>query len=127
MTPTTVSIRLAIKKIAEITCGVRPKAVPVAIAVDSTDPVFVVSIPFEYKVEVYSYLAEHLGFGHPMNGKPLTLTRAEASAIVELVLKQTGIAQRSIPNSSDEHDVNFSEEPLLDTPQAQSIEAITSA
>ena len=61
MTPTTVSVRLAIKKIAEITCGVRPKAVPVAIAVDSTDPVFVVSIPFEYKVEVYSYLAEHLG------------------------------------------------------------------
>ena len=117
MTPTTVSVRLAIKKIAQITCGVRPKAVPVAIAVDSTDPVFLVSIPFEYEVEVYFYLAVHLGFGHPINGKPLTLTRAEASAIVELVLKQTGTAQRSIPNSSGGHDVNFSEEPQLDATQ----------
>ena len=110
MTPTKVSIRLAIKKIAEITCGVGPKAIPITIAGDSIAPIFSVWIPFEYKVEVYSYLAEHLGFGHPMNSKPLTLTRAEASAIVEFVLKQTGAAQRSVPNSSSEHDVNFSEE-----------------
>jgi hypothetical protein len=71
---------------------------------------FSVSIPFEYKVEVYSYLAEHLGFSYTIDSKPLNLTPAEASAIVEFVLKQTGAAQRSVPNTSSEHDVNFSEE-----------------
>ena len=117
MTPTKVSIRLAIKKIAEITCGVGPTAIPVTIAGDSITPIFSVSIPFEYKVEVYSYLAEHLGLCHTIVSKPLSLTPAEASAIVEFVVKQTRRVQRSVVNSSADHYGNAAEEPLPDAPQ----------
>ena len=118
MLPTKVSIRLAIKKIAEMTCGVRPKSIPVTISGDPTNPVFSVSIPFENKVEVYSYLAEHLGLHRPIDRGPLTLTPAEASAIVEFVVKQTRCEHRSVVKSSADYHGNAAEEPLLDTPQA---------
>ena len=101
MALTKVSIRWAIKKIAEITCGVRPKAISVTVAGDPMHPTFWVSIPFEYKVEVSSYLAQHLGLRHKVDGKPLSLTSSEAAAIVDLVLKHGMQCQEeSTPDTS---------------------------
>ena len=88
MLVSTVSIRLALKKIAEITCGMRPKVIPVMIQGDPLHRVFAVSIPFEYRPEVLSYLTKHLGVEPPKEGEPLVLTSHQASALVELALRQ---------------------------------------
>lgn len=87
MSITTVSLRLALKKIAEITCGMRPKVIPVRVQGDLFHRTFTASIPFEYREEVLSYLAEHLSIEAPKEGKPLLLTSHEAAAVVELALK----------------------------------------
>ncbi len=89
MTVTTVSIRLALKKIAEKTCGMRPKVIPVKVSGNPGERVFFVTLPFEYKAEVCSYLSKHLGVHHPVDARPLILTSREASWLVELALKQT--------------------------------------
>jgi hypothetical protein len=88
MAVTTVSIRLALKKIAEITCGTSPRVIPVTALGDPIHRIFAVSIPFEYKAEVCSYLAEHLGVRAPTHGTLLVLTSTQASAVVQLALNQ---------------------------------------
>jgi hypothetical protein len=88
MAVTTVSIRLALKKIAQITCGTSPKVIPVTALGDPMHRLFAVSIPFEYKAEVCSYLAEHLGVRAPSHGALLVLTSTQASAVVGLGLNQ---------------------------------------
>lgn len=85
MPVTTVSIRLAIKKIAEITCGMRPKVIPVTALGDPQHRIFAVSIPFEYKAEVCSYLSAHLGFQCLGQG-PVLLSAEQAHAVVRLAL-----------------------------------------
>jgi|SRR5689334_22187220 hypothetical protein len=116
MTPAKWSIRLTIKKIAEETCGIRPKAIPVTSSGGGRDTIFSVSIPFEYNVEVYSYLAQHLGIRRVIDSKDLTLTVQEACAIVRFVLKDTTKADFSVLNNSDEHLRKSAEEHLLNTP-----------
>jgi len=88
MAVTTVSIRLALKKIAERTCGMRPKVVPVKVSGDPGERVFFVTLPFEYKAEVCAYLSKHLGVHHPVDALPLILGSREARWLVELVLKE---------------------------------------
>jgi hypothetical protein len=88
MPVTTVSIRIALKRIAEITCGMSPRVIPVAVHGSPPQRVFVASIPFEYKSEVCAYLAEHLGIEHSVDGYPLVLTLQQASALLELPLKE---------------------------------------
>jgi hypothetical protein len=85
---TTVSIRLALKKIAENTCGMRPKVIQVKIGGNPLERVFFVTIPFEYKAEVCAYLSKHLGIHHPIDGQPLILTSREAAWLVELALER---------------------------------------
>ncbi len=89
MAVTTVSIRLAMKKIATITCGMSPRVLPVAVIPvatfrSPTDRLFAVSVPFEYRSEVYSYLAEHLTFHPVMERGNLLLTSEQAAAVVQL-------------------------------------------
>jgi hypothetical protein len=88
MAVTTVSIRLALKKIAEITCGMSPRVIPVTALGDPVHRVFAVSIPFEYKAEVCLYLTAHLGLPHAVDGGPLLLTAQQASAVVELAFSR---------------------------------------
>ena len=85
MPVTTVSIRLAIKKIAEITCGIRPEVIPVSALGDPEHRKFAVSIPFEYKTEVCSYLSAHLGF-QCLGEAPVLLSAEQAHAVVQLAL-----------------------------------------
>jgi hypothetical protein len=86
MTVTTVSIRLAFKKIAKITCGISPKVIPVKVSGTPGERVFFVTVPFEYKAEVCAYLSKQLGIHHALDVQPLLLTSREASWLVELAL-----------------------------------------
>lgn len=82
MAVTTVSIRLALKTIAELVCGTSPRVIPITALGDPMHRVFAVSIPFEYKAEVCKYLNEQLGL--PIDGAPLLLTAEQASTVIEL-------------------------------------------
>ena len=91
MALTTVSVRLAIKRIAELTCGTRPKVVPVRITSGPAGRAlhgynFAVAVPFEYRLEIYAFLEDRLKLQTPGDGRALILTREEASAVVELAL-----------------------------------------
>jgi len=95
---TSVTVRLALKKLAEITCGIAPTSVRVSVVPAGAHRVYVTSVPFEFRSEVYQYLAEHTSIRIPVNGDPLVLTGEEAMALVSLTLpadqEQTLIAKR---------------------------------
>jgi hypothetical protein len=95
---TSVTVRLALKKLAEITCGIAPTSVRVSVVPAGAHRVYVTSVPFEFRSEVYQYLAEHTSIRIPVNGDPLILTGDEAMALVSLTLpteqEQTPIAKR---------------------------------
>ena len=95
---TSVTVRLALKKLAEITCGIAPTSVRVSVVPAGAHRVYVTSVPFEFRSEVYQYLAEHTSIRIPVNGDPLVLTAEEAMALVSLTLptdnEQMPIAKR---------------------------------
>jgi hypothetical protein len=91
MTVTPVSIRLALKMIAEKTCGLRPKVVPVRIGGNPRERVFFVTLPFEYKSEICTYLRHHLSIQHPTDARPLILSSDEASRLVEFMLEHDAL------------------------------------
>jgi hypothetical protein len=95
---TSVTVRLALKKLAEITCGIAPTSVRVSVVPAGAHRVYVTSVPFEFRSEVYQYLAEHTSIRIPVNGDPLVLTGEEAMALVSLTLpadqEETPIAKR---------------------------------
>ncbi len=83
---TSVTVRLALKKLAEFTCGIAPTSVRVSVVPAGAHRVYVTSIPFEFRSEVYQYLAEHTSIRIPINGDPLVLTGDEAMVLVSLTL-----------------------------------------
>jgi hypothetical protein len=95
---TSVTVRLALKKLAEITCGIAPTSVRVSVVPAGAHRVYVTSVPFEFRSEVYQYLAEHTSIRIPVNGDPLVLTGEEALALVSLTLpagkEETPIVKR---------------------------------
>jgi len=95
---TSVTVRLALKKLAEITCGIAPTSVRVSVVPAGAHRVYVTSVPFEFRSEVYQYLAEHTSIRVPVNGDPLVLTGEEAMALVSLILpvgeEETAFAKR---------------------------------
>jgi hypothetical protein len=101
---TSVTVRLALKKLAEITCGIAPTSVRVSVVPAGAHRVYVTSVPFEFRSEVYQYLAEHTSIRIPVNGDPLVLTGEEAMALVCLSLpagqEETPNAKRKEPVGS---------------------------
>jgi hypothetical protein len=87
LTVTSVTVRMALKKLAEITCGIAPTSVRVSVVPSGAHRVYVTSIPFEFRAEVYQYLAEHTSIRIPVNGDPLVLTGDEATALVNLAYR----------------------------------------
>jgi hypothetical protein len=83
---TSVTVRLALKKLAELTCGIAPNSVRVSVVPAGAHRVYVTSIPFEFRAEVYQYLAEHTSIRVPVNGDPLVLTGEEAMTLISLTL-----------------------------------------
>jgi hypothetical protein len=88
MTVSSLSICLALKKIADLTCGTRPEAVHIKV-LDPWHRLFAVSLPPEYQSPVFSYLAQHICIQQPKQGQPVLLTCDQAAALVEFALRRT--------------------------------------
>src|SRR4249919_1248349 len=84
---TSVTVRMSLKRLAEITCGIAPSSVRVSVVPSGAHRVYVTLIPFEFRAEVYQYLAEHTSIRIPVNGDPLVLTGDEATVLVDLAYR----------------------------------------
>ena len=88
MTVSSLSICLALKKIADITCGTRPQGIHIKV-IDPWNGVLAVFLPSEYQSPIFSYLAQHIGIEQPKQAHPLLLTSDQAATLVELALRTT--------------------------------------
>src|SRR3954465_1589932 len=84
---TTVSIRLALNKLAEVTCGTRPRLIRVTARVEDSRRIYSAAIPWEYRDEVCSFLREQLDTEIHVQGSLLTLTEAQAGAVLALAFR----------------------------------------
>ena len=84
---TTVSIRLALGKLAEMICGTRPRLIRVTARTDESRRIYSAAIPWEYRDEVCSFLSERLDTEIHMQGSSLTLTEAQAVAVLALAFR----------------------------------------
>ena len=85
MIVTTVSIRLALRELAEITCGMAPTLIRVTARVEAADRrIYTASIPWEYRYEICSYLKAHLGFEIDLHCGLLILTEEQAGGVLKL-------------------------------------------
>ena len=84
---TTVSIRLALGKLAEMICGTRPRLIRVTARIDESRRIYSAAIPWEYRDEVCSFLSERLDTEIHMQGSLLTLTEAQAGAVLALAFR----------------------------------------
>jgi hypothetical protein len=87
-TVTTVSLRLAVRRLAEISCGTAPTSVRVAVMPSGADRTYAVLIPFEYRAEVHHYLAEHTSVPIPADGGALVLSSDQALALIDLAYRR---------------------------------------
>src|SRR4051812_39379878 len=81
---TTASIRLALRKLGEVTCGTQPALIRVTARVEQSGRVYTAAIPWEYRNEVCDFLCQELGFQHHVQGPLLVLTEAQAQAVLTL-------------------------------------------
>ena len=82
---TRLSIRLALRKLAEVTCGTAPSLIGVTACVEDRGRICA-AIPWEYRDEVCSFLRQQLGYEIPVKGSMLVLTEQQASAVVALAM-----------------------------------------
>ena len=80
---TTVSIRLALRKAAEIACGTRPGLFRVTARMQDSRRIYSASIPFEYRDELYDFLRQQLQFH--LQGSILVLSEEQAEALLALM------------------------------------------
>jgi hypothetical protein len=83
---TTVSIRLALRKLADVTCGTAPRMIRVTARLEDSRRIYSAAIPWEYRDEVCSVLRQQLGFDIPVQGSVLVLTEEQAGAVVALIM-----------------------------------------
>lgn len=79
---TTVSIRLALRKILTAACGVESEHISVLIPSSVTPRVFIASIPIHHRAAAYQYLADHVELTVPVGRDPLVLTLHEAQELL---------------------------------------------
>jgi hypothetical protein len=84
---TTVSIRLALRKIAEVACGTRPGLLRVTARVHESRRTYSASIPFEYQDEVCQFLRQRLAFQTKAPGSILIFTEEQAQALLAVALE----------------------------------------
>src|SRR4051812_44233084 len=83
---TTLSIRLALRKLAEVTCATAPTLIRVTARVEDSRRIYTAAIPWEYRDEVCSFLRQQLGFEIPVQGAMIVLTEEQAGAVVTLAM-----------------------------------------
>jgi len=81
---TTVSIRLALRRLAEITCSAAPSLIRVAARVENSRRIYSAAIPWEYRDEICCFLRERLDTGIRIQGSQLILTEDQANAVLAL-------------------------------------------
>ena len=79
---TTVSIRLALRKLAELTCGTTPSLIRVTARVEDSRRTYSAAIPWEYRDEVCSFLRERLDAEIQIQDSLLILTEQQAGAVL---------------------------------------------
>jgi hypothetical protein len=85
---TTVSIRLALRKLAEITCGTAAPLIRVTARVEGSRRIYSAAIAWEYRDEVCSLLRERLDTELPLQGSLLLLTEDQAGAVLALAYRR---------------------------------------
>jgi len=85
---TTVSIRLALRKLAEITCGTAPSLIRVTARLEGSGRVYRAAIPWEYRDELFAYLRRRLDSAIHTHGSLLSLTEQQAEAVLALAYKR---------------------------------------
>jgi hypothetical protein len=83
---TTVSIRLALRKLAEVTCGTAPSLIRVTARVAQSGRIYSAAIPWEYRDEVCKFLRQQLGSEIPVQTAVIVLTEEQARAVVALAM-----------------------------------------
>jgi hypothetical protein len=83
---TTVSIRLALRKLAEVACGTAPTLIRVTARAEDSKRIYRAAIPWEYRDEVRSFLRQQLGFDIPVQDSVLVLTEDQAGTVVALAI-----------------------------------------
>ena len=83
---TTLSVRLALRKLAEVTCGTAPRLIRVTTRVEDSKRIYSAVIPWEYRDEVCSLLRRQLGFDIPVQDSVVVLSKDQAGAIVALAM-----------------------------------------
>ena len=89
---TTVSIRLALRKLAEATCGTAPPLIRVTARVAQSGRIYSAAIPWEYRDEVCSLLRQQLGTTEiRVQGSVIVLTEEQAEAVVALAISNAAL------------------------------------
>ena|SRR5215510_13930153 len=81
------SIRFALRKIAEITCDTAPSLIRVSARLENSRRTHGAAIPWEYRAEICAFLRQKLGFELRMDGSVLILTEEQARAVLELAYR----------------------------------------
>ena len=77
------SVRLALRKAAELACGTRPGLFRVTARVQDCRRIYSASIPFEYRDELYEFLRQQLQC--ESQGSILVLSDEQAQALLVLM------------------------------------------
>jgi hypothetical protein len=85
---TTLSIRLALRKLCEFTCGTSPSLIRVTAHIEDSRRIYSASIPWEYRDEVCSCLRERLDIEIRIQGSQLILTEEQAGAVLAMAYRR---------------------------------------
>ena len=86
-TVTASALRMALERITEAATEAVPASIRVATAALDPRPLYVVSIPLEFRAEVCHYLAQYVDLSFPPDGGPVTITFEQARAVMELAYR----------------------------------------
>ena len=87
LTVTATALRMALERITEVATEAVPASIRVAMAGLDPRPLYVVSIPIEFRAEVCHYLARYVDLSFPPDGGPVIVTFEQAQAIMELAYR----------------------------------------
>ena len=86
-TVTAAALRIALERITEVATEAVPASIRVATAALDPRPLYVVSIPLEFRAEVCHYLARYVDLSFPPDGGPVIVTFEQARAVMELAYR----------------------------------------
>ena len=86
------SLRSALARLADTTCGYAPAVIPIAITTAGEERTYAALIPLPFRFEVHHFIAERTGVCPPLDGGTLILTEAQAREVIHLARSQSTVA-----------------------------------